>query len=86
MKLKSFNNFESHINAVFGANKAEKVFQARKNITPAINELLGGQVPASTSVFRTIETLANEISQYKLMDDLYIQPKVLQDCLKKCQK
>ena len=72
-KGKSFNNFESHINAVFGANKAAKVFQARKNITPAINELLGGQVPASTSVFRTIETLSNEISQYKLMDDLYRQ-------------
>lgn len=70
-KGKAFNNFESHINAVFGARKAEKVFQARKNITPAINELLGGQVPASTSVFRTIETLSNEISQYRLMDDLY---------------
>ncbi len=74
-KGKAFNNFESHINAVFGAKKAEKVFQARKNITPAINELLGGQVPASTSVFRTIETLSNEISQYKLMDDLYKQGK-----------
>jgi len=70
-KGKSFNNFESHINSVFGAKNAEKVFKARKNISPAIDELLGGKVATSTSVFRTIETLSSEITQYKLMDDLY---------------
>tara|TARA_R110001592_G_scaffold156927_2_gene387695 strand:+ start:2574 stop:7163 length:4590 start_codon:yes stop_codon:yes gene_type:complete len=66
-----FNNFESHVNGVFGAKKAEKLFATRKNINPVIDELLGGNVPASTSVFRSIETMTHQLSQYKLMDDLY---------------
>ena len=72
-KGKAFNNFEDHINSVFGAKNAAQVFKNRQNITPAIDELLGGRVKASTSVFRTIETLSGEMTQYKLMDDLYNQ-------------
>tara|TARA_Y100000004_G_scaffold67291_2_gene75396 strand:- start:473 stop:4882 length:4410 start_codon:yes stop_codon:yes gene_type:complete len=68
---KPFVNFEQHINSVFGAKKADIVFAVRKNINPVIRELLGEEKLATTSVFRTIERLSREISDHRLMDDLY---------------
>ena len=69
---KSYSGFSEHVNAVFGTKTNEKVFQVRKNISPAIEALLGGKdVPASLGVFRTIETLSSQFTNYKLYDDLY---------------
>jgi len=68
----SYASFGEHLNKVFGVKSNEKVFQVRKNINPAIEALLGGKdVPASLGVFRTIETLSSQITNYKLYDDLY---------------
>ena len=68
----SYASFAEHLNKVFGVKSNEKVFQVRKNINPAIEALLGGKdVPASLGVFRTIETLSSQITNYKLYDDLY---------------
>ncbi len=61
----------THINKVFGAPKAEKLFKARVTLKPAVEELLGGQtVSTTTAVFRTIETLAHQQSKYRMFDDL----------------
>ena len=70
---KNFNNkdFKSHVNAVFGSKKADVMFQKRKKLTPAIEALLGGKVDATTSVFRTIETLSHQVNSYRLYDELY---------------
>lgn len=68
----SYASFGEHLNKVFGVKSNEKVFQVRKNINPAIEALLGGKdVPASLGVFRTIETLSSQITNYQLYDDLY---------------
>jgi len=68
----SYASFGEHLNKVFGVKSNDKVFQVRKNINPAIEALLGGKdVPASLGVFRTIETLSSQITNYKLYDDLY---------------
>ena len=73
-KGKLFNNYENHINSVFGAGNAAIIFKSKNiELTPAIEALLGGKVKASTSVFRTIDKLSSEISQHKLMDELYEQ-------------
>lgn len=69
---KSYNNIVSHLNGVFGTKKNEVVFQQRKNIAPAIQKLLGAEeVDASLAVFRTLDTLGTQITNYKLYDDLY---------------
>ena len=69
---KDYNNIISHLNGVFGTKKNEVVFQQRKNIAPAIQKLLGGEeVDASLAVFRTLDTLGTQITNYKLYDDLY---------------
>ena len=69
---KNYNNVISHLNGVFGVKKNEIVFQERKNIEPAIQKLLGGEeVDASLAVFRTLDTLGTQLTNYKLYDDLY---------------
>jgi len=69
---KGYNNIVSHLNGVFGTKKNEVVFQQRKNIAPAIQKLLGAEeVDASLAVFRTLDTLGTQITNYKLYDDLY---------------
>ena len=69
---KDYNNIISHLNGVFGTKKNEVVFQQRKNIAPAIQKLLGAEeVDASLAVFRTLDTLGTQITNYKLYDDLY---------------
>jgi hypothetical protein len=69
---KSYNNIVAHLNGVFGTKKNEVVFQQRKNIAPAIQKLLGAEeVDASLAVFRTLDTLGTQITNYKLYDDLY---------------
>ena len=69
---KNYNNVISHLNGVFGTKKNEIVFQQRKNIAPAIQKLLGGEeVDASLAVFRTLDTLGTQLTNYKLYDDLY---------------
>ena len=69
---KNYNNVISHLNGVFGTKKNEIVFQERKNIAPAIQKLLGGEeVDASLAVFRTLDTLGTQLTNYKLYDDLY---------------
>ena len=69
---KDYNNIISHLNGVFGTKKNEVVFQQRKNIAPAIQKLLGGEeVDASLAVFRTLDTLGTQLTNYKLYDDLY---------------
>jgi len=69
---KDYSNIISHLNGVFGTKKNEVVFQQRKNIAPAIQKLLGAEeVDASLAVFRTLDTLGTQITNYKLYDDLY---------------
>ena len=69
---KDYNNIISHLNGVFGTKRNEVVFQQRKNIAPAIQKLLGAEeVDASLAVFRTLDTLGTQITNYKLYDDLY---------------
>ena len=69
---KDYNNIISHLNGVFGTKRNEVVFQQRKNIAPAIQKLLGAEeVDASLAVFRTLDTLGTQLTNYKLYDDLY---------------
>ena len=69
---KNYNNIISHLNGVFGTKRNEVVFQQRKNIAPAIQKLLGAEeVDASLAVFRTLDTLGTQLTNYKLYDDLY---------------
>jgi len=69
---KNYNNIISHLNGVFGTKQNEIVFQSKKNILPAIQKLLGGDdVDSAMSVFRTIDTLGTQLTNYKLYDDLY---------------
>ena len=67
----SGKDFQAHINSVFGSKKADIMFKKRKKLTPSIEALLGGKIDATTSVFRTIETLSHQINNYKLYDNLY---------------
>ena len=42
----------THINKVFGAPKAEKLFKARVTLKPAVEELLGGQTVSTTTALQ----------------------------------
>ena len=68
----AFTSFTDHMNQILGTKTAGKLFAPRKNISPAINALLGGdKVDTTSSVFRSIENLSHYITDAQMFDELY---------------
>jgi len=64
------DSVRTHLNQMFGSKQAEKLFANRKNIAPEIRALLGETTAGSTSVFRTLTTVSNYLTDTKMYDDL----------------
>ncbi len=64
------DSVRTHLNQMFGSKQADKLFANRKNIAPEIRALLGETTAGTTSVFRTLTTVANYLTDTKMYDDL----------------
>ena len=63
--------FDLHVNKMYGTKTAEKRWATRKNMSPAIRQLLGETQDISTTVFRTISEMNEFIVKTNMYDDLY---------------
>ena len=61
----SGDSVKKHLNQMFGTKTADKVFAHRQNIAPEIKALFGETTGTGTSVFRTLTTVANYITDTK---------------------
>tara|TARA_R110002020_G_scaffold431932_1_gene642007 strand:- start:819 stop:5510 length:4692 start_codon:yes stop_codon:yes gene_type:complete len=66
----SGDSVKRHLNQMFGTKTADKVFAHRQNIAPEIKALLGKTTGTGTSVFRTLTTVGNYITDTKMYDEL----------------
>jgi hypothetical protein len=64
------NSVRTHLNQMFGTKQAEKLFANRKNIAPEIRALLGETTAGTTSVYRTLTTMSNYLTDIKMYDEI----------------